>query len=180
VDAHVNKMILEAAQLICTNLWIDHLFGFVPRAITKEENAILQKTRKEWKEVPMEDRLFPYLPTMQNHPSCIWVRSSLENFYWTNNYAFALGSEAHYRYGSEHKSMKMLMNLPEPKNMEDHGFTTFALAMTEELKDYGDPIQSYRNFYMLDKATFASWKHRDKPYWWDESLADYDQRISRK
>ncbi len=74
----------------------------------------------------------------------------------------------------------MLMNLPEPKNMEDHGFTQFALAMTEELKDYSDPIQSYRNFYMLDKATFASWKHRDKPYWWDESLADYDQRISRK
>ena len=48
VDRHVNKMILEAAQLICTNLWIDHLFGFVPRAITKEENAILQTTRKEW------------------------------------------------------------------------------------------------------------------------------------
>ena len=35
VDKHVNKMILEAAQLINTNLWIDHLFGFVPRPITK-------------------------------------------------------------------------------------------------------------------------------------------------
>ena len=180
VDKHVNKMILEAAQLICTNLWIDHLFGFVPRPITKEENAILQTTRKEWKDVPMEDRLFPYLPTMQNHPSCIWVRSSLENFYWTNCYAFALGSEAHYRYGSDHKSLAMLRALPEPKHMEDHGFTTFALAMTEELKDINDPIQSYRNFYMLDKATFAEWKHRDIPPWWDHELADYEQRISRK
>ena len=36
-------MILEAAQLINTNLWIDHLFGFVPRAITKEENKVLQE-----------------------------------------------------------------------------------------------------------------------------------------
>ena len=180
VDKHVNKMILEAAQLINTNLWIDHLFGFVPRAITKEENAVLQQTRKEWKEVPMEDRLFPYLPTMQNHPSCIWVRSSLENFYWTNCYAFALASEAHYRYGSTHKSFTMLQNLPEPKHMEDHGFTTFALAMTEELKDYDNPIDSYRAFYMLDKATFAEWTHRDKPDWWDESLADYEQRITAK
>ena len=77
VDKHVNKMILEAAQLINTNLWIDHLFGFVPRAITKEENTILQATRKQQKELPMEDRIFPYLPTMQNHPSCVWVRSSL-------------------------------------------------------------------------------------------------------
>ena len=68
--------------------------------------------------------------------------------------------------------------VPEPKNMEDHGFTQFALAMTEELKDDDDPIQAYRNFYMLDKATFAAWKHRDKPEWWDEELADYDKRIS--
>lgn len=180
VDRHVNKMILEAAQLICTNLWIDELFGYVPRAITKEENAILQTTRKKWKDVPMEDRPIPYLPTMQNHPSCVWVRSSLENFYWTNCYAFALASEAHYRYGTTHKSYEMLRALPEPKNMEDHGFTTFALAMTEELKDINDPIQSYRNFYMLDKATFAEWKHRDKPDWWDEDIADYEQRISRK
>ena len=179
MDKHVNKMILEAAQLINTNLWIDHLFGFVPRAITKEENKVLQETRKKWKDVPMEDRLFPYLPTMQNHPSCIWVRSSLENYFWTNCYAFALGSEAHYRYGSDHKSLAMLRALPEPKNMEDHGFTTFALAMTEELKDYDNPIQSYRNFYMLDKATFAEWKHREKPPWWDEELADYNNRISR-
>lgn len=180
VDRHVNKMILEAAQLICTNLWIDELFGFVPRAITKEENAILQTTRKEWKDVPMDDRPIPYLPTMQNHPSCIWVRSSLENFYWTNCYAFALASEAHYRYGTTHKSFEMLRALPEPKNMEDHGFTTFALAMTEELKDYDNPIDSYRMFYMLDKATFAEWKHRDFPPWWDNELADYEQRISRR
>ena len=172
MDKHVNKMILEAAQLICTNLWIDHLFGFVPRAITKEENAILQKTRKEWKEVPMEDRLFPYLPTMQNHPSCVWVRSSLENFYWTNNYAFALGSEAHYRYGSDHKSLAMLYALPEPKHMEDHGFTTFALAMKIMPDKYkqGTAIESYRNFYMYDKNNFAEWKYRDKPGWWNNDL----------
>ena len=56
VDKHVNKMILEAAQLINTNLWIDHLFGFVPRPITKEENAVLQTTRKYWKDFPMEER----------------------------------------------------------------------------------------------------------------------------
>jgi len=171
-------MILEAAQLICTNLWIDHLFGYVPRLITKEENAILQTTRKEQKELPMEERIFPYLPTMQNHPSCVWVRSSLENFYWTHCYANALGSEAHYRYGSTHKSLTMINNLPDPKHIEDHGFTQFALAMTEELKDDDNPIQAYRNFYMLDKATFAGWKHRDKPEWWDEELADYDNRIS--
>lgn len=180
VDKHVNKMILEAAQLLCTNMWIDHLFGYVPRAITKEENTKLQEVRKAQKILPMEERIFPYLPTMQNHPSCIWVRTSLENFRWTHCYANALGSEAHYRYGTTHKSLAIINGLPDPQHIEDKGFTTFGLAMTEELKDYDNPIESYRKFYMLDKATFAEWKHREKPPWWDENLASYDQRISRK
>ena len=179
VDKHVNKMQLEAAQILCTNVIIDHLLGYVPRNLTKEENAVLSEYRKENKELPMEERFVPYLPCHQNHPSTVWCRTSLENFYWTHCYANALGSESHYRYGTTHKSLMVINNLPEPKHMKDIGFTTFGLAMPEELKDYDDPIGSYRKFYMLDKATFASWKHRDKPYWWDHGFANYSSRISR-
>lgn len=181
VDKHVSKMILEAAQLMCTNLWIDSLFGYVPRKITSDENKELQAARKHWKEFSMEQRPIPYLPTMQNHPSCVWVRTSLENFYWTHCYAHALAEEYRYRYGKPHKSFWEVINkLPEPSHMKDIGFTTFGLAMTEELKDYDNPIESYRMFYMLDKATFADWKYRDKPHWWREDLANYDSRISRQ
>ena len=35
--------------------------------------------------------------------------------------------------------------------MERHGFTTFGLAMPDVLKDYDNPIQSYRDYYHLDK-----------------------------
>jgi hypothetical protein len=178
VDKHVNKMQLEAAQILCTNVIIDHLLGYVPRNLTKEENAVLSEYRKENKELPMEERFVPYLPCHQNHPSTVWCRTSLENFYWTHCYANALGSESHYRYGTTHKSLTVINNLPEPKHMKDIGFTTFGLAMPDQLKDYDDPIGSYRKFYMLDKATFASWKHRNKPYWWDENLAMYDERIT--
>jgi hypothetical protein len=178
VDKHVNKMQLEAAQILCTNVIIDHLLGYVPRNLTKEENAVLSEYRKENKELPMEERFVPYLPCHQNHPSTVWCRTSLENFYWTHCYANALGSESHYRYGTTHKSLTVINNLPEPQHMKDIGFTTFGLAMPDQLKDYDDPIGSYRQFYMLDKATFASWKHRNKPYWWDESLAMYDERIT--
>jgi hypothetical protein len=178
VDKHVNKMQLEAAQILCTNVIIDHLLGYVPRNLTKEENAVLSEYRKENKELPMEERFVPYLPCHQNHPSTVWCRTSLENFYWTHCYANALGSESHYRYGTTHKSLTVINNLPEPQHMKDIGFTTFGLAMPDQLKDYDDPIGSYRKFYMMDKATFASWKHRDKPYWWDENLAMYDERIT--
>jgi hypothetical protein len=64
--------------------------------------------------------------------------------------------------------------------MERLGFTTFGLAMPDVLKDYDNPIQSYRDYYHLDKATFASWTGRPTPSWWDDSLADYETRITAK
>ena len=51
--------------------------------------------------------------------------------------------------------------------------------MPDDLRDYDNPIQSYRDYYHLDKATFASWKYRDKPHWWNEDYADYEKRITR-
>ena len=52
--------------------------------------------------------------------------------------------------------------------------------MPDDLKDYDNPIQSYRDYYHLDKATFATWSHRDRPEWWDDNYAMYDRRITAK
>ena len=172
VDKHVNKMQLEAAQILCTNLIIDHLFGYVPRNLTSEENQELTKYRKENQPLAMEDRFVPYLPCHQNHPSTVWCRTSLENFAWTHCYANALGSESHYRYGTTHKSLAVINSLPDPKHMKDIGATEFALAMKIMPDKYkqGTAIESYRNFYMFDKAEFAEWKNRDIPDWWNPDL----------
>ena len=179
VDRHVNKMQLEAAQILCTNIVIDKLFGFVPRNLTKEENAELSVYRKANKELPMADRFVPYLPCHQNHPSTVWCRSSLDNFIWVHCYANALSSESHYRYGSVHKSIQVINSLPDPIHLKSLGFTQFLLAMPDELKDLDNPIESYRTFYMLDKNSFASWKYREPPYWWDTSKFEEGTRISR-
>jgi len=182
VDKHIVKMPLEVAQLLCTAIWVDTHLGFIPRALNKNERDKLNALKKEIKHLLPEERpLTPYLPMMYNHPCTIWVRSSLDNFEWTHCYGNALNEEYYYRYGKRHKSVEEVINkLPEPKNMERVGFTTFGLAMPDILKNYSDPIQSYRDYYLLDKATFASWKGRSKPYWWNEDIADYDNRITRK
>jgi hypothetical protein len=59
--------------------------------------------------------------------------------------------------------------MPDPVNLPDKGWCTPTLAMPDELKS-DDAIASYRKFYMLDKAPFASWKVRGKPAWWDDEL----------
>jgi len=181
VDKHVSKMILESAQMLCTNMIIDSIIGTAPRKVTSEENQTLKEYRLKWKEFPPEGRPIPYLPTMQNHPCTIWARTNIENHRWLHCYADALYSEYVYRYGNKpHKAMNTINSLSDPENMPNSlECTPFAMAMPDQLKDESDVIQSYRNFYMLDKATFAEWSHRGKPKWWDENVADYESRISR-
>lgn len=184
IDKHVAKMQLECAQMMCTNHWIDLLLGYVPRKLTSEEHTAIKDHMKTQRPLPMADRTFPYLVCHHNHPSTVWMRESRSNYEWAFCYAQALSSEQHYRTGGTHKSFEVIKSLPDLVNMEDVGPTNFKLAMTDkmptELRDDDRPIWSYRNFYMLDKAAFASWKHREKPFWWDESLAEYSERISSK
>ena len=116
----------------------------------------------------------------RNHPCTIWARSSLDNYEWTHCYGNALGEEYRYRYGKQHKSVTVINELPDIVKMERVGFTTFGLAMPDVLKDYDNPIQSYRDYYHLDKGTFASWTGRERPPWWDDDLADYEERITAK
>jgi len=56
VDKHVNKMILEAAQLLCTAIWVDRLLGFIPRALEKDEAAVLNEYKKVEKPLKPEER----------------------------------------------------------------------------------------------------------------------------
>ena len=136
VDKHVNKMILEAAQPLCTAIWVDRLLGFIPRALEKDEAAVLNEYKKVEKPLkPEERKLTPYLGMMYNHPCTIWTGSSLDNYEWTWCYAHALAEEFRYRYGKEHKSFWQVINkLPDPINIERVGFTTFGLAMPDVLK----------------------------------------------
>ena len=77
VDKHIVKMPLEAAQLLCTAVWVDEVLGFVPRALNKEESKVLNEEKAKIKHLPLEERpLTPYLPMMYNHPCTIWTRSS--------------------------------------------------------------------------------------------------------
>jgi len=172
VDKHIVKMPLEAAQMLCTTHWITKYVGYAPQKLTSDEWAKVSTQKQN------EPRDFPYLPTMYNHPCSIWARTSLDNYEWLYVYSLALGEEYTYRYGKTHKSLsEVILKLPDIE-LPRTGLTPFATAMPDELK--GDNVvEAYRRFYHKDKATFAEWKYRDKPYWWDEDEASYESRITR-
>lgn len=176
IDKHVGKMQLEATQLLSTALWIDKYVGFVPRAVTPEEWAVVAEAKRA--EPPIEERTFTrYLPCHQNHPSAIWVRSSLENYWWTINYVSALNSESIYRGRNVHASSIECNRLPDPQHMQNTGFTRPLQAMPPELKT-DNVVEDYRMFYMLDKGPFATWKVRGQPEWWDSEIALTERRYT--
>lgn len=106
-----------------------------------------------------------YRSTHINHPCSKWVRESKDNWLWLRDLSTELNREYTHRYGKSHKSYDVIKSLPVP-NLPDKGLTKFALAMPDEYK-VSDPVQSYRNYYNGGKVKIATWKNRNKPYWFN-------------
>ena len=77
-DKHKVKMVLEAAQMLCT---AHHALG---------------------EQYEYDTSYVPYRKAHLNHPSTIWVRSSAEQYVWAYNYMMALGKEYSKRYNKTH------------------------------------------------------------------------------
>jgi hypothetical protein len=156
MDKHVNKILLEAVQMLCTAKRI--LDPDAPEEVTASLYKLAHK----------------------NHPVTIWCRTSRANFIWALDHADALHAEWKYRYGHPetkiHKSYQVAQilraNIPADHlfpSPESRGVTPFALAMPNQYKDpAGDAVKSYRAYYLSpEKRRIASWKKlRPAPTWY--------------
>jgi hypothetical protein len=142
VDKHATKMCVEYAQLLCGVHWV---------------------TESEY--------LIPYKLSHKNHPCSIWARECIENYVWLCDLGLSLCEEYTYRYGKRHKSQDVIewALLHKPNLMENGDITPFALAMPDECKR-NSPVDSYRLYYIKHKVNISTWKKRDIPNWFKESL----------
>lgn len=167
VDRHVCKMVIEYAQLLCTAHRV--LDGEEYRRLSANNRSI-----KAWR-LPdsREDRLMK--PTMMNHPSAIWVRQSNKNYVWLYDLWCELLKEFTYRYGKTHACARLIPDLKMiPKNIPEGKFTGPTPAMPDECKVPGDSLQSYHNYYVMNKVHLWSWKgkinSRSKPMWFTKMV----------
>ena len=137
VDKHCVKMILEYSQLLCG---VHH--------VTNSQYEI------------------PYKLSHKNHPCAIWARECMENYDWLCELGICLCEEYTHRYGKRHKSQDIIewAMVHKPKIKSNGNKTPFALAMPDECK-VGNAIESYREYYRVNKRGFATWKDRETPYW---------------
>ena len=169
-DKHVVKMILEYAQLLST----------AHRYLDGTQSVGLSKTgRKQTRYVLPDSReSLLYFATHINHPSAVWVRQSIGNYYWLSNLLVDLCKEYTYRYGKVHKcerdGLVQLLHDCIPDNMNVIAFTEPTPAMPDDVKIAGDSLASYRNYYISNKQHLASWKgkvnSRNIPEWFNANL----------
>jgi len=126
-DKHKVKMVLEAAQMLCT---AHHCYG--------DEKL---------------KHLIPYKQAHLNHPSTIWVRRSRVTYFWAYEYMIALGKEYTKRYGKEHLTIikcKDFLSNP-PRYIQGDDWCEPPQCMPDEYKVKGNSIAAYWNYYEQEK-----------------------------
>jgi hypothetical protein len=151
-DQHVVKMPLETAQLLSTALW--------------------HSDAPAWS--ALHEQGFAYKPAHQGHPCALWTRECINNYLWLCALGLNLCDEYAYRFGTtagdgetrQHRSRGVIAALraAAPDLPRQRCVTSFAIVVPDECL-LGDPVLSYRAYYLTYKAAFARWTRRAPPVW---------------
>lgn len=146
-DKHVVKMVLETAQILCH---VHHHFG--------------NRTDIPYRSLGKGHH---------NHPSVKWAMESYENYQWLVRHGMQLCTEYFLRYKKIHKCEAVIKwaATHDPVRLPESGLTPIRLAIKKEHYEKafvaGDPVASYRRYYVLDKHKFAKWNRFGPPAWWE-------------
>jgi len=141
-DAHVCKMTIETAQMLSTahRVLDEHL-----------------------------DHHQLYKLSHKNHPSNIWVREHPKHYIWLFKHFHGLCLEFTKRFQKIHLTQKKLPvplnQLPETFDENDDVWYEPPPAMPDHCKKETS-IESYRNYYRTEKASFATWRYTQPPTWY--------------
>lgn len=113
-----------------------------------------------------------YKSALIYHPCTKWVQESAANYMWLRACRWELVSEWKIRFnhltdGKKHHSESMNSVIYEcPRKIPWIGPTPRPIAMTNRsCVVEGNIVESYRNYYRVDKRRFATWKNDRKPDW---------------
>jgi len=152
-DTHVNKMLLESAQLLNTAL---HKNG-------------------------ADDRHVFYQSTHKNHPWTKWAARRYANWDWLFEHTLALGDEFLFRSEKDRHATLDKVEQYWIEQFDDdtrrEGYlsryfdedgerTAFPQTMPDEYQTPGDPVEAYREYYVGEKVPedWCTWS-TEVPEW---------------
>jgi len=152
-DKHVPKMIVETTQMLV---------------------SALRRHGATDADVPLTKAGTPHKGGYHNHPATRWVGDSLTNAQWLLAHGYGLCEQFEFRFNKTHACYEQLVDVESTlARIPDQGLTDIALCVGEALQNgrthapIAEAVDTYRNFYRIDKADFAKWeKGCDAPVWW--------------
>jgi hypothetical protein len=140
-DKHVNKMILEGAQLLASAI---HVLD--PKLAQAQPDL--------------------YRLTHKNHPCAVWVRADAHNYMYLLDLMEALNTEAQWRYARQTDHLSLVKAREwYPPQMPFVRFTEPPKCVHDDFKYIQDPVEAYREYYRRDKKEIAYWTKRERPEW---------------
>ena len=136
-DKHVVKMILETAQMLCTNChYLDIKMPYKPVMLNHPCTVWARET----------DSNFRWLIDLG-----IALCREYEHRYNKVHKSFAV--------------IKQVMASPAAFKLPKGDLTKFAEAMPDQYKHPSDPVESYRQYYIQEKVQQSKWTKREVPSW---------------
>ena len=164
-DKHCVKMILEAGQMLC----VAHWFGAL-KSVSKnlKDFQRIREAKAYAVEHANASLIPPWTLTHTGHPCTVWTSENTGNYEWHIQLMRGLLDEYTRRYGKVHKSEEVYhwLSSRKPYGISKNLMTEHPQCMPDECKVFGDPVQSYRNYYNKYKAYMAKWKLGNVPHWY--------------
>lgn len=168
-DKHVVKMPVETAQMLST---VHRMLDGKPYVDYSKNGRRIQRWSHPTDEA---NSTLLYRATMMNHPCTIWARETLGNYRWLADHGLALCDEYTRRYGRRHGSQSLIewcQCYPPAGIPEDHRQTPFPQAMPDYCKVPNCAVSAYRQYYIMEKRRFATWKKPAQvPDWFSSGIS---------
>ena len=160
-DKHVVKMILESCQMLSAALDVSY----------KDSGRSSKKV-----EPSVGFQLPQYPKSVKKHPCTLWVLESINNYKWLMAHTDALLKEYQKRYDKTHKygqgilpPLALYQSQLNWMNLPDVPQTEFVQAISNKELRRDDPVEGYREYYLVEKAHFAKWKLGNIPEWFSNA-----------
>ena len=111
-----------------------------------------------------------YKLTHINHPCALWTRSSRSNFNNLVDLTNCMFIEYTNRYKRLHASMIVFNRCADLSDYIPAGKATARPKCVPDYCKEKSVVQSYRNYYIYEKAHFAKWKHSKIPRWFLDNV----------
>lgn len=180
IDTHCVKMIVETAQLLSTaHRVLDGTYTELMHPVTNKIRKFYVLPGEEVWFLPnatgfeynIKDPIC-YRHSHMSHPCGKWIQETSSNYQWAFTLMEELVFEFNRRYGHSHGTERLIPFLRNlPSKIKTGGLTPFALAMPEQYK-VEDAIQSYKNYYIGEKVSFAKWTNTPVPTWFLEGVGE--------